>query len=143
MAVSLRLTRRGSKKRPFYRIIAIDSKTKRDGKYIELIGTYNPLTEEINIKEEIALKWLSHGARPTDTVRYLFSKKGIMEKNAKDKQKTKSMNTSRKTATKKVSLKNSPKKVVSKVSVAKSTTKKTTTKEAVEKSVSKSNTSKK
>ena len=82
MAVKLRLKRMGAKKRPFYRIVAADSRTARDGKFIELIGTYNPITEpaEIKINEEIALKWLKVGAIPTDTVRDLFSKKGIMEK---------------------------------------------------------------
>jgi len=54
--VSLRLTRMGSKKRPFYRIVAVDSRKKRDGKYIELLGTYNPLTGEHKIRKEIALK---------------------------------------------------------------------------------------
>jgi len=56
MAVSLRLTRMGSKKRPFYRIVAMDSRTRRDGKYIELLGTYNPLTGEKKVNEEVALK---------------------------------------------------------------------------------------
>lgn len=82
MAVKLRLLRMGAKKKPFYRIVAADSRTKRDGKYIELIGTYNPTKEpaEINIKEEIALKWLNDGAIPTDTVKSLFRKEGINEK---------------------------------------------------------------
>lgn len=82
MAVKLRLKRMGAKKRPFYRIVAADSRSPRDGKFIETVGTYNPLTTpvEINIKEDIALKWLSDGALPTDTVRNLFSKVGIMEK---------------------------------------------------------------
>jgi len=79
MAVSLRLTRMGSKKRPFYRIVAMDSRTRRDGRYIELIGTFNPLTEERRVDSEIALKWLNNGARPSDTVRDLFSKEGIMK----------------------------------------------------------------
>lgn len=82
MAVKLRLLRMGAKKKPFYRVVAADSRTKRDGKYIELVGTYNPVTNpaEIKINEEVALKWLSEGAIPTDTVRSLFSKQGIMEK---------------------------------------------------------------
>lgn len=79
MAVSLRLTRMGSKKRPFYRIIAIDSRTRRDGRYIEKIGTYNPLTGERVVDAEIALKWLNDGAKPSDTVRELLSKEGIMK----------------------------------------------------------------
>lgn len=82
MAVKLRLLRMGAKRKPFYRIVAADSRVKRDGKYIELVGTYNPVSEpaEINIKEEVALKWLSEGAIPTDTVKSLFNKKGINKK---------------------------------------------------------------
>ena len=77
MAVKLRLKRMGSKRKPFYRIVAADSRTKRDGKFIELVGTYNPVVEpaEIKVNEEIALKWLNNGAIPTDTVRDLLSKK--------------------------------------------------------------------
>ncbi len=93
MAVKLRLMRMGAKKKPFYRVVAADSRTKRDGKYIELVGTYNPITEpaEVKINEEVALKWLSQGAIPTDTVRSLFSKQGIMEKfhNQKNKKESK------------------------------------------------------
>lgn len=82
MAVKLRLKRMGAKKRPFYRIVAADSRSPRDGRFIETVGTYNPITDpaEIKIDEEIALKWLSTGAIPTDTVRDLFSKQGIMKK---------------------------------------------------------------
>ncbi len=82
MAVKLRLKRMGSKKKPVYRIVAIDSHTKRDGEYIELVGTYNPLTEpkSVKIDEEIALKWLKNGALPSDTVRNLLSDAGIMKK---------------------------------------------------------------
>ncbi len=79
MAVSLRLTRMGSKKRPFYRIVAIDSRSRRDGRYIELIGTYNPLTGERRVDSDIALKWLGEGARPSDTVKDLLSKEGVMK----------------------------------------------------------------
>lgn len=89
MAVKIRLTRMGSKKRPTYRIVATDSRRPRDGEYIELIGTYNPLTEPktVNIKEDIAMKWLNNGAIPTDTVRNLFSEAGIMKKYAEQKSK--------------------------------------------------------
>ena len=82
MAVKLRLKRMGSKKKPVYRIVAIDSHTKRDGEYIELVGTYNPLTEpkSVKINDEIALKWLNNGAIPSDTVRNLLSEAGIMKK---------------------------------------------------------------
>lgn len=87
MAVKLRLTRMGAKKRPMYRIVASDSRRPRDGEYLELIGTYNPLTTpaEVRIDEEKALKWLSTGAIPSDTVRSLFSKAGIMAKFAESK----------------------------------------------------------
>lgn len=81
MAVKLRLKRMGSKQRPFYRIVAIDSRSKRDGEYIELVGTYSPLEDgKINIDEEKAIKWLKNGAIPTDTVKNVFSKAGVMKK---------------------------------------------------------------
>lgn len=82
MAVKLRLKRMGAKKRPFYRIVAADSRSPRDGRFIEVVGTYNPIMDpaEIKVNEEIALKWLNTGAIPTDTVRDLFRKQGIMEK---------------------------------------------------------------
>lgn len=80
MSVKLRLTRMGRKKRPFYRIIATDSRARRDGKYLEKIGTYNPLTHpaEVDINKELALKWLEQGAQPSPTVRNFLSKQGIM-----------------------------------------------------------------
>ena len=82
MAVKIRLKRMGSKQKPFYRIVAADSRSPRDGKFIETVGTYNPITEpaEIKVNEEVALKWLSNGAIPTDTVRDLLSKQGVMKK---------------------------------------------------------------
>ena len=82
MAVKLRLKRMGAKKRPYYRIVAADSRSPRDGRFIETVGTYNPITTpaEVKINEEVALKWLSVGAIPTETVRAIFSKEGIMKK---------------------------------------------------------------
>lgn len=81
MAVKLRLKRMGSKKRPFYRIVASDSREKRDGNFIELIGTYSTLEDnKANINEELALKWLKNGATPTDTVKNILSEAGIMKK---------------------------------------------------------------
>jgi len=82
MAVRLRLKRMGSKKRPFYRVVAADSRTQRDGRILELVGTYNPITTpaEVKIDEEIALKWLRTGAQPSDTVRNLLSQEGILTK---------------------------------------------------------------
>ena len=82
MAVKLRLRRMGAKKRPFYRIVAADSRAPRDGRFIEEIGYYNPIEVPavVKIDEEKALSWLENGAIPTDTVRDLFSKQGIMKK---------------------------------------------------------------
>ena len=80
MAVKIRLRRMGAKKGPFYRVVAADSRSPRDGKFIETLGTYNPLTGEINIKEEETLRRLSTGAIPTDTARNILSKAGILEK---------------------------------------------------------------
>ena len=82
MAVKLRLKRMGSKKAPFYRVVAADSRSPRDGRFIETVGTYNPIKEpaEVKIDEEKAIKWLKDGAIPTDTVRDLFRSQGIMEK---------------------------------------------------------------
>ena len=80
MSVIIRLTWMGSKAEPFYRIVASDSRRPRDGQYLELIGTYNPKNSEVKINEEVAMKWLNIGALPTDTVKNLFSKQGIMTK---------------------------------------------------------------
>jgi len=88
MAVKIRLKRMGAKKSPFYRIVVADARSPRDGRIIEEIGTYNPISQpaQIAINEETALKWLQDGAKPSDTVRNLFSKQGILEKfhNAKN-----------------------------------------------------------
>lgn len=82
MAVKIRLKRIGAKKAPFYRVVVADSRAPRDGRFIEEIGTYNPVTEpaKINIDEEKALKWLKTGAQPSDQARYLLSQAGIMTK---------------------------------------------------------------
>ncbi len=82
MAVKLRLKRMGAKKRPFYRVVAADSRSPRDGKVIEEIGYYNPVVEpaDIKIDEEKAMKWLRDGAQPTDTVRDILKKQGIVKK---------------------------------------------------------------
>ena len=86
MAVKLRLTRMGAKKRPTYRIVATDSRRSRDGQYLELVGTYAPVGEgQVKINEEVALKWLNNGAIPTDTVKNILSKAGIMKKYADSK----------------------------------------------------------
>ena len=82
MAVKLRLRRMGAKKRPFYRVVAADSRAPRDGRFIEEIGYYNPIETPavVKIDEEKALSWLKNGAIPTETVRDLLSKEGIMKK---------------------------------------------------------------
>lgn len=80
MAVKLRLKRMGAKKRPFYRIVAADSRSPRDGRFIESVGYYNPMNGEIKIDEEASLKWLRTGAQPTDTAKDVLSKAGIMTK---------------------------------------------------------------
>ena len=86
MAVKLRLTRMGAKKKPTYRIVATDSRKARDGQYLELVGTYAPVGEgQVKVNEEVALKWLNNGAIPTDTVKNLLSKAGIMKKFADSK----------------------------------------------------------
>ena len=82
MAVKLRLKRMGAKSRPFYRIVAADSRSPRDGRFIEVVGTYQPIYKEnnINVDEEKAMKWLNDGAIPTDTVRTIFRECKINEK---------------------------------------------------------------
>ena len=85
MAVKIRLRRMGAKKRPFYRLVAADSRSPRDGKFIETLGTYNPLDGSIDIKEEETLKRLRTGAIPTNTARNILSKAGILEKKKKKK----------------------------------------------------------
>ena len=82
MAVKIRLKRMGSNKKPFYRIVVADSRSPRDGKFIEEIGYYNPVSQpkQVKINDEKAIKWLSNGAQPTDTVKSLLTKEGVMEK---------------------------------------------------------------
>ncbi|SEM66547.1 small subunit ribosomal protein S16 [Ligilactobacillus sp. WC1T17] len=82
MSVKIRLKRMGSKKRPFYRIVVADSRSPRDGRFIETVGTYNPLTEpeQVTLKEEAIMNWLGNGAQPSDTVRNILSKQGVMKK---------------------------------------------------------------
>lgn len=83
MATKIRLTRMGSKRNPFYRIVVADSRSPRDGRIIEQIGSYDPITkneDNVVLNEEKALEWLRNGAKPSDTVRNIFSKQGLMEK---------------------------------------------------------------
>ena len=80
MAVKIRLRRMGAKKNPFYRIVVADSRYPRDGRFIEEIGTYNPLTEpaEVKVDAEAAKKWIANGAQPTDKVQALFKKNNVI-----------------------------------------------------------------
>ncbi|MBP3361811.1 MAG: 30S ribosomal protein S16 [Clostridia bacterium] len=80
MAVKIRLRRMGAKKAPFYRVVVADSRYPRDGRFIEEIGTYNPMTDpaSINIDAEKAKKWIGNGAQPTDTVKALLKKSNIL-----------------------------------------------------------------
>ena len=82
MAVKLRLKRMGAKRRPFYRIVAADSRSPRDGRFIEVVGTYNPILKnnQISLDEEKVLKWLNSGAQPTDTVKTILTKEKVLEK---------------------------------------------------------------
>ena len=80
MAVRIRLMRMGAKNRPFYRVVVADSRMPRNGRFLEILGTYNPLKEpsEIKINDEKALSWLRKGAQPSDTVRKLLIKAGVI-----------------------------------------------------------------
>ena len=79
--VKIRLKRMGAKKKPFYRVIVADSRSPRDGKFIAELGTYDPMTDPatINIKAEDAKKWLADGAQPTETVKNILKKAGVLE----------------------------------------------------------------
>lgn len=80
MAVKIRLKRMGAKKRPFYRVIVADARSPRDGRFVETLGTYNPLTKpaDVRINAEKVHHWLARGAQPTDTVKRLLSREGIL-----------------------------------------------------------------
>lgn len=80
MAVRIRLNRMGAKKRPFYRVVVADSRAPRDGRFIEIIGHYNPIVEpvEIVVDKEKAQDWLNKGAQPSDTVKRLFKQVGVI-----------------------------------------------------------------
>jgi len=82
VATTIRLTRMGRKKRPYYRVVVADSRMPRDGRFIEILGVYDPLAETpvIKIDENKALNWLSKGAQVSDTVKQLFKKSGVMKR---------------------------------------------------------------
>lgn len=92
MAVKMRLKRMGAKKRPFYRIVVADSRSPRDGRFIEEIGYYNPIETPavVKVDKELAMKWLKNGATPTDTVRDILSKEGILKEFHEEKMSSKS-----------------------------------------------------
>ena len=87
MSVKIRLRRMGSKKKPFYRIVVADSRSPRDGRFIEILGNYNPRLSEnkVSLNKESALSWLHNGAQPSDTVRNLFSTEGLMKQYHEEK----------------------------------------------------------
>ena len=82
MSVKIRLQRFGTKKRPFYRVVVMDSRTKRDGDVVEFVGRYQPIVKgkQFEVDEEKVIKWLKQGAQPTDTVKALLKKEGIWQK---------------------------------------------------------------
>jgi len=82
VSVKIRLQRFGTKKRPFYRVVVMDSRTKRDGDVVEFVGRYQPIVKgkQFEVEEEKVLKWLKQGAQPTDTVKALLKKEGIWQK---------------------------------------------------------------
>jgi len=79
MAVKIRLARHGAKKRPFYRIVVADSESKRDGRFLEIVGTYDPVPDpvKVTLKEERVKYWMDQGAKPTDTVRTLLKQQPV------------------------------------------------------------------
>ena len=79
MSVKIRLARHGAKKRPFYRIVVADNESPRDGRFLEVVGTYNPLTDpaQVELKSERVKHWMEQGAKPTDTVKSLLKKEGF------------------------------------------------------------------
>ncbi len=82
MAISMRLKRMGKKKRPFYRIVVADSESPRDGRFLEVLGTYNPLIDppDVTLNEDRVIYWLKEGALLSDTVRSILKKKGVLSK---------------------------------------------------------------
>ena len=79
MAVKIRFKRRGAKKNPFYRIVVADSRSPRDGRFIEELGYYNPMNKELKLDNDKAAEWVKKGAQPTDTVRALLKKNGAIQ----------------------------------------------------------------
>lgn len=125
--VKIRLTRLGRHKLPYFRIVVIDSRSRRDGEYIEKVGTYEPFEGVVNINEEIALSWLNKGAQPSDTVKSLLQKQGVWQKFMNSKvQKRKEYNANKGKEVKKTEVKKSAAKPVTKKAASSSTSKKKT-----------------
>lgn len=121
--VKIRLTRLGRHKNPYFRIVAIDSKTRRDGEYIELLGTYEPFSGKVDIKEDLAMKWLMVGAQPSDTVKSFLQEKGIWKKFAAQKLANKTSKAEANPKSKETAKKPVAKKPASKPAVKKATKK--------------------
>ena len=85
MPVRIRLQRAGAKKKPFYRIVVVDSESPRDGRFLEIVGTYNPLTdpEDVTLKEDRILEWMKNGAKSSDTVKQILRRHGITQNSIK------------------------------------------------------------
>lgn len=133
MAVKIRLKRMGAKQRPFYRIVVADSRSPRDGRFIETLGTYNPITKPatITVDEEKTINWLSKGAIPTDTVKNILSDKGIIAKFAASKVKKSNKKIVKETKEKvkeEIKEEKKPVKKAASTTTKKPATKKTTTK---------------
>ncbi|MBN1881294.1 MAG: 30S ribosomal protein S16 [Deltaproteobacteria bacterium] len=86
MPVRIRLQRAGAKKKPFYRIVVVDSESPRDGRFLEIVGTYNPLTDpaQVTLKEERILEWMKNGAKSSHTVKQIFRRHGITQNSIKN-----------------------------------------------------------
>ncbi|MBO4569819.1 MAG: 30S ribosomal protein S16 [Clostridia bacterium] len=132
MAVKIRLTRMGDKKTPFYRVVVADSRKARDGKYIDLLGTFNPLTkpEEIKIDADKAASWLTKGAEPTETAKVVLQKAKVAFPQKKVKAKKAEKKAEVKEEVKAEEKKPAAKKPAAKKTATKTTAKKTTKKEA-------------
>ena len=94
MAVKIRLKRIGAKKQPYFRVVVADSRSPRDGRFIEEIGFYNPISEPADIRLDVekAEQWMKNGAQPTDTVRDILSRQGVMKKHHENKLEAKAAN---------------------------------------------------
>ena len=130
MAVKMRLKRMGAKKRPFYRIVVADSRFPRDGRFIEELGYYSPIENPtvVKVDKELVLKWLNNGATPTDTVRDILSKEGILKEFHEAKMSKKAKTQKKEKTSKKVVKEEKEEKKSTKTT--KTTTKKVATKKA-------------